>query len=229
MDTFENLIERAAPQVDVAALTPELDELGAAFGSMLRPELTLVRARRRRRRQRILTGAAGLAILAGTAPAAAGYLGLHTGVFGTDGNHYGEFLNLGSPAALPLLRHYEEQYPLPAGGTWTVMEGRWTKAASGSAGVGQAGILEEAAGLESQCQWEGSWLAAHASGDRATESRAGQVLAEIPRWHVITAYADSSGGVVQLASQVAEAARLGHPALVQQVFTANCTDVKPGT
>src|SRR5438270_2882271 len=153
-------------------LTPELnsalDDLGTRLGAISAatddPRLTsagrdAARAlrRSRRRRQRILTGAAGLAVLAAAAPAAANYIGLHTGHYGPDGSHYGEFLNLNSPQGIHLLRHYEGNYPLPRGGDWNVMEQRFL---DGPAGLGQASVFEEAAGFEAQCQWTQAWLKA---------------------------------------------------------------------
>ena len=229
MDTVDELLTRAAPPATLTpSVTSALDDLGSALPSMLRPA-DLVRARRRRRRQRILTGAAGLALLASATPAAASHLGLHTGLFGDDGGHYGELLNLGSPEAIPVLRKYEQEYPLPAGGSWAVLEQRWQSPTNAMLqGQGQAGILEEAAGLESQCQWEGSWLSAHAGGDARTAATAVRVLAEIPTWHVITAY-DADGGMVTQARQVAEGAARGDTTLPQQDFSVNCTDVRPGT
>src|SRR3954453_19548838 len=157
MDTTQDLLQRSAPPMHVTPdITAALDDLGMqlrAIGSASDdPTLTTAgrdaaRAlrRSRRRRQRILTGAAGLAVLAAAAPAAANYLGLHTGHYGVDGSHYGEFLNLNSPEGLNLLRHYEGQYPLPPGGSWKVTEQRFV---NGPAGLGQAGVFEEAIGFE---------------------------------------------------------------------------------
>jgi hypothetical protein len=170
-----------------------------------------------------------LAILAAAAPAAASYVGLHTGIFDDDGGHHGEVLDLTSPDVIPVLRQYEQEYPLPAGHTWDGLEQRWTsQAAAGVWQLGQVGIIEEAAGLESQCQWEGAWLNAHQAHNSSAAQTAAQVLADIPHWHVTTAY-DANGGGTRLAEQVAAAAAAGNPGLPQQVFDANCTNAKPGT
>jgi hypothetical protein len=219
------------PAVDAA-----LDALGADLAALAAapPDATLSAAgrhaaralrRSRRRRQRLLTGAAGLAILAAAAPAAATYVHLHSGHYGLDGPRYGEFLNLDSPDGIRVLHKFEADYPLPPGGSWDAMEHRFL---SGPPGLGQVGVYEEAVGGESQCQWTQAWLAADATGDRTAADAAADVLAEIPSWHVITAYEDETKGVEILARQVADGAARGDRAPAQQYVDANCSDLAPG-
>ena len=57
-------------------------------------------------------------------------MGLHTGIFADDDGHHGEVLNLTSPDVIPVLRQFEQQYPLPAGHTWDGLEQRWTSQAA---------------------------------------------------------------------------------------------------
>jgi hypothetical protein len=237
MDTTEDLLKRSAQPMQLTHdINAALDDLGTRIGSLGSasddPTLTRVgrealRAlrRSRRRRQRILTGAAGLAVLAAAAPAAANYIGLHTGHYGHDGSHHGEFLNLNSPEGIQLLRHFEGQYPLPPGGSWNVTEQRFL---NGPAGEGQAGVFEEAAGLEAQCQWTQAWLEADAAGDGTAAKSAAAVLAKIPTWHVITAYQDETRGSERLAHAVADAAARGDREPAQAFVTANCSSKAPG-
>lgn len=237
MDTPEDLLQRSAPPMQLTHdINAALDELGLRLGAIgsASDDPTLTNAgrdaaralrRSRRRRRRILTGAAGLAVLAAAAPAAANYIGLHTGHYGVDGSHYGEFLNLNSPEGIQLLRHYESQYPLPPGGSWKVMEQRFL---NGPAGQGQAGVFEEAVGGEAQCQWTRAWLGAETAGDATTAESTAAVLAKIPTWHVITAYEDETRGVERLARTVADAAVRGDRAPAQAFVAANCSSKAPG-
>src|SRR4051812_38317298 len=237
MDTTQDLLQRSAPPMQLTHdIDTALDDLGMRLGAIGSasddPTLTdagrdAARAlrRSRRRRQRILTGAAGLAILAVAAPAAANYIGLHTGHYGVDGSHYGEFLNLNSPEGIKLLRHYEAQYPLPPGGSWQVMEHRFL---NGPAGEGQAGVFEEAVGGEAQCQWTRAWLGAETAGHPPTPESTAAVLAKIPTWHVITAYEDETRGVERVAQTVADAAARGDREPAQAFVSANCSSKAPG-
>lgn len=241
MKTIDQLLEQAAipVELDRAAMTAALDGLGSALPALAStlPEETLtatgrdtammLKRRRRRRRRRILTGAAGLAILGVAAPAAAGYVQLHTGIFGVENGHRGEYLRLDSPDVMGIAQHFETQYPLPPGGSWAAVESRLRSTHAGVAQVGQAGVLEEAVGFESQCQWEQAWLRADETGDSSGASRDAAVLSQVASWHVITAYADSTGGVITLARQVADAARRGDRTPVQQAVNANCSSTAP--
>jgi len=176
MDNTLNLLQRSAVPAELNAhVNAALEELGSRLVAIataceegtltaVRREAARTLHRSRRRRHRILAGAAGLSILAAAAPAAANYIRLHTGHYGVDGSHYAEFLNLNSPEGIRLLHHYETQYPLPPGGSWNSMEQRFL---SGPAGLGQAGVFEEAVGGEAQCQWTRAWLDADASGHRS--------------------------------------------------------------
>ena len=235
MDNIDVLLRAAAQQVPVTPhVMAAFDEVGERFlrsaggaaGSALTDEErgAVVGARRRRRRRLLLTGAVGLALAGVASPAAANFVGLHTGIFGTDGSRHGEFLNLASPEGVRVLRRFEEQYPLPSGGTWSVVEGRFGKA---PAGVGQEGVFEAAVAGESQCQWTKAWLSATAAGNAASTAGSLTVLGQIPRWHWVTTYQDSTHGLSTLAQAIADAARAGDPRPARQFVQANCSDVSP--
>ncbi|MEY2472292.1 MAG: hypothetical protein QOK28_1621 [Actinomycetota bacterium] len=236
MEHTEDLVERSDP---LPALRPavhaSLDELGARLFALASssPDVAAITlrsdiapaARRQRRRRRVLGGALGIALLAAAAPAAANYIGLHTGHFGDDGGHYGEFLNLDSPDGMNLLREFEARYPLPPGGTWVALEKRWREA---PAGEGQAGVFEEAVGGESQCQWNRAWLDAETAHDPEAVARARDVLAQIPHWHVTTAFEDETHGVSKQAEALSAAAARGDRRPIQEYVDANCSDTAPG-
>ena len=234
MDNIEALLEQSGRHLAMTpAVITALDDVGDHLAALAvgHPEPALgarqrgaVTAIRRRRRRVLLTGALGLTLAGIAGPAAADFVGLHTGIFGNDDGHYGEELNLASPDGLQVLRAFEQQYPLPAGGTWTVMETRFQKSPSG---FGQEGVFENAVAGESQCQWTKTWLAASATGatDAAAQSLA--VLGQIPTWHDVTTYQDSTHGRSQLAQAIADSARAGDSGLARQFVEANCTDASP--
>src|SRR3954465_10599719 len=115
MDKTGDLVEQLAIPLELTGeVTTALDDLGSQLSTIAAarygdevPRLGREAAGatgRGRRRRRFLVGFAGLAaLLAAGAPAAADFVRLHTGHYGRDGSHYGEFLNVDSPEGIHLL------------------------------------------------------------------------------------------------------------------------------
>ena len=234
MDNIEALLEQSGRHLAMTpAVITALDDVGDHLAALAvgHPEPALgarqrgaVTAIRRRRRRVLLTGALGLTLAGIAGPAAVDFVGLHTGFFGSDDGRYGEFLNLASPDGLKVLRRFEQQYPLPSGGSWTNMETGFQK---GPSGVGQEGVFENAVAGESRCQWTKTWLIASASGDTAAAARSLGVLGQIPTWHDVTAYQDSTHSESHVAQAIADGARAGDLGPAMQFVEANCTDGNP--
>ena len=189
-------------------LAAALDGLGAAIAASPRP------AARARRRFRI--GFAGIvvaAVLATVGSATAGWLSIHTGLFGDPGmteNDPSEFLRTNGAEMPALFDSIARQYTLPPGGSWEAAKQRFV---GGEPGLIQRAGVEQAVAYESICQWTGAWL----DGRRPAATR---VLTHVPGWPVIAEH--DGGGVVESFQRLAAAARTGDAGAVRQYRRANC-------
>lgn len=177
----------------------------------------------RKRRRKVLLAAAG-GVLAATAfaPAAADWVGARTGWFGDAGmteNDTGEFLDLSSPEIADIARQLGARYPLPPGGSYDDAIAR-LRPTDGETHLMQESGVEAFMAGDAACQWERAWLAADASGDAAAARRAVAVLREVPTWDVIVA--SDGGGVVELWTEVADAAARGDRSVVERDVELNC-------
>lgn len=207
-------VDLYTPQVQAA-----LDALGADItgpGS----RRGVVVALRRRNRKAAAIGLITAALLAAGTPAAAQWVSLHTGLFGsgTEMVEGGELLDTGSPELGPYLDELARNYRLPPGGTF---EETKRGIARQRAHIQREG-LESKFAAEAICQWEKWWLDGHSSGDRGKVAEATKVLQEVPTWRIL--HVTDGGGVVQGVSEVAAAAAAGDQGPVRQDWVANCTD-----
>ena len=209
-----SVIERMDPArgLDTAdpRLAAALDELGAAIAASPRP----VRARRRRWRLGV-GGIAVAAVLACAGTATAGWLSIHTGLFGDPGmteNDTSEFLRTDGAEMSALFDSIARGYTLPPGGSWDAAKRRFV---GGEPGLIQRAGVEQAVAFEAICQWTGAWL------DGGAERRAAnRVLARVPGWPVIVQ--QDGGGVVESFRRLADAARGGDVGVVREYRRANC-------
>lgn len=174
---------------------------------------------RLRRRNTVIGGVVAAALLAVGTPAAAQWVGLHTGLFGSADsteNDSSEFLDTGSPELGPYLDKLATKYPLPPGGSF---EETKSNAARNRAHVQRAG-LEGMIASSAQCQWMRWWLDGHTAGDRGKLTAAAKALKEVPTWPIL--HEIDGGGVVASAREVAHAAETGDATLIRQDWTANC-------
>jgi hypothetical protein len=206
-------IERMDPArgLDTAepGLATALDGLGAAIAASPRPE-----ARARRRRFRIgFAGIAVAAVLATAGTATAGWLSIHTGLFGEPGmteNDTSEFLRTDGAEMPALFDSIARRYTLPPGGSWEAAKRRFV---GGEPGLIQRAGVEQAVAFESICQWTGAWL----DGRRGAATH---VLTRVPGWPVIADH--DGGGTVESFQRLAAAARDGDADPVRQYRRANC-------
>ena len=210
-----NALERLDPArgLDTAEprLAAALDELGAAIAASPRPP------RARRRRLRIgVAGIAVAAVLAGAGTATAGWLSIHTGLFGDPGmteNDTSEFLRTDGAGMPALFDSIARRYTLPPGGRWEAAKQRFI---GGEPGLIQRAGVEQAVAFESICQWTGAWL----DGGAAERRAATRVLGRVPGWPVIAAH--DGGGVVDSFRRLAAAARDDRAGVLREYRRANC-------
>ena len=190
-------------------LAAALDGLGAAIAASPRP------AARARRRFRIgFAGIAVAAVLATVGSATAGWLSIHTGLFGDPGmteNDTSEFLRTNGAEMPALFDSIARHYTLPPGGSWETAKRRFV---GGKPGLIQRAGVEQAVAFESICQWTGAWL----DGERRAATR---VLTRVPGWPVIADH--DGGGVVESFQELAAAARAGDAGALRQYRRANCS------
>jgi hypothetical protein len=208
-----SVIEQMDPARGLDASEPRLaaalDELGAAIAASPRP----VRARRSRIS---LAGIAVAAVLACTGTATAGWLSIHTGLFGDPGmteNDTSEFLRTDGAEMPALFDSIARGYTLPPGGSWESAKRRFV---GGPPGLIQRAGVEQAVAFESICQWTGAWL----HGGAAQRRAATRVLARAPAWPVIVAH--DGGAVIASYQRLAAAARRGQVGAVRAYRRANC-------
>ncbi|MFI5959191.1 hypothetical protein [Cryptosporangium sp. NPDC051539] len=218
------LAEHARPSV--AALdTPEINAALDALGERIRAGESELPRRPRRRGVMIAASAALAAALAVGAPAAANWIGLHTGVFGQPGateNDTSEYLRVGSPDFPRLLERYGRDYPLPPGGDYSSVLRRIRREAAEPLGpqtIQDTGLRADLA-REASCQWQGYWLTGYDRHDPAQQAAAQKVLDDIPDWEILKRTSDN--GTDQELS-IAKAARLGDEPSVRYLYQLNCT------
>jgi hypothetical protein len=243
-DPLDQLLRSAACITDAELARPELDaatrhlpervratgRAGASIAAAppllaARGETAALRRRSppRKRRRKVLVAAAG-GVLAATAfaPTAADWVGARTGWFGEPGmteNDTSEFLDLSSPEIAEIAWQLGARYPLPPGGSYDDAIARLRNTDGEMHLMSESGVEAFMAG-DAACQWERAWLAADASGDAAAALRAVAVLREVPTWEAIVAV--DGGGVVELWTEVADAAARGDRSIVERDVELNC-------
>jgi hypothetical protein len=184
-------------------------------------EITSTDVRRPRRRRRVLVAALAALVLVPATAAAIEVAGVHTGLFPSDGDTEStpgeEYLEIGSPAILPVVRHLTASVPLPPGAGWAPFMERWP--APQPSLMQSSGIGYEVEAY-ARCRWMGAWLDAHGAGDTAAAARAAHVLTRSTRWRY--SLATARGAVDPDLRRVARAARAGDPGPVRQMYAANC-------
>lgn len=200
-----------------------LDELGKSIlGDSVssKPSWRLLKGQRRTRRA-IAIGATA-AVIAVASPAAAFWVGAHTGIFGSPGqteNDTSEWLRADSPEIDAIVDQKSVNYPLPSGGNWDATK----KAVHGD---GQASLIQESGvemivAMHSACQWQRDWLLASPT-DADKKRRAVEVLSQVPKWETIRDH--DGGGVVDTYEAVAKAASVGNRSGVLSYYATNCAE-----
>jgi hypothetical protein len=204
MRGFDDLFDRIVGERDAASPTPP--------------------AHKRRPARRTIAGIALAATLVagGATAAAAGWTSVHTGTFGhrgdTEDTPGRELLNLAGDDMPQVALHLAKGIPFAPGDDAQAYIPRLRHS-----GEMQADGIRSTLTMDALCGWYGSWLQANQRGDTAAQARATAILEQAPTWPVVVA--NDGGGVVTLYRQVAQGARDGEPAVIQQAFTANCTEL----
>ncbi len=208
-------VDLSAPQVQAA-----LDALGRDITAEVQQRGVVVALRRRKRRKTATIGLITAALLAAGTPAAAQWVSLHTGLFGsgTEMAEHSELLDTGSPELAAYMDKLARDYRLPPGGNFDQTK----RNAARQRTLIQREGLEGRIAAEAICQWEQWWLDGDKAGDRSKVTEATTVLQDVPTWRIL--HENDGGGVVDLASQVAAAAAAGNRAPIHQDWVANCTD-----
>ncbi|TQS42361.1 hypothetical protein [Cryptosporangium phraense] len=203
------LAEHAGPGVD-ALDTPEITAALDALGDrIVAGEATS--PRRPRRRGTVVAASAALAVaLAVGAPAAADFIGLHTGEFGLPGkteNDTSEFLRADSPEFPALVEKLGRDYPLPPGGDYSHVLWLNEKAIADHGPYEfQERTLRWDVANDASCQWQKYWLDGYDRHDAAQQAAARKVLDEIPDWEGLKQASDNGTDWEQRA---AKAVRIG--------------------
>lgn len=208
-------VDLSAPQVQAA-----LDALGRNITGEDGQSGVVVALRRRKRRKTAAIGLIAAALLAAGTPAAAQWVSLHTGLFGsgTEFAEDSELLDTGSPELPAFMDKLTRNYHLPPGGTFEQTK----RNAARERGLVQRESLESMIAAEAVCQWEQWWLDGDKHGDRSKVTEATTVLQQVPTWRIM--HETDGGGVVDQLTKVAAAAATGNRGPVHEDWIANCTD-----
>ena len=199
---FDDLFEGIVGERDIASHTPP--------------------ARKRRPARRTIAGIALAATLVagGATAAAAGWTSVHTGHFGQPGDTEDkpgqEFLNMAGDDMPRLELQLAKGIPFAPGDDAQAYIPRLLHS-----GEMQADGIRSTLTDDALCGWWGYWLQANQRGDTTAQARATAILEQAPTWPLVVA--TDGGGVVTQDRQIAQGARDGEPAAIQQAFTANCT------
>lgn len=187
------LAEQSGASVD-ALDTPEINAALDALGERIQAGETGLPPRRRRRRVALIGAAALAAALAVGAPAAADWLGLHTGEYGLPGmteNDTSEYLRMNSPEMPALVEKYGRDYPLPPGGDHSWVLRYYQKASeNGDVMIQDTGVRADVA-RDASCQWQTYWLEGHDRHDAKQKAAAQNVLDDIPNWEILKRTSDN--------------------------------------
>jgi hypothetical protein len=148
----------------------------------------------------------------------------HTGEFGTGGEEgTGERIRLDAPDAPEVILELAEGIELPPGKTFDRLIENLPEEPTEQTEEGIRSTLE----FEAGCIWTGYWLDAVEAGDTVAQDEALAVLEEIPTWPILNV--TDGGGVVDAWNRNAELAAAGDvQGVLDNLYTANCTDVVPG-
>jgi len=228
-DELDHLLASASPLTrddgrDLESLRGFDDLLEHIVGERDVASDTAPARKRRPARRRIATIAFAATLVAGGATAAAaGWTSVHTGSFGhrrdTEDAPGQEFLNLAGDDMPSVAAQLAKGIPFAPG----------DDAQAYIPGLVRTGGLMQAEGVrqyltsDALCGWWGYWLQADQLGDTAAQARATAILEQAPAWPGVAAH--DGGGVVTVYRQIAQGARNGEPAVIQQAFIANCAEL----
>lgn len=223
------LAERAGPDAD-ALDTPEINAALDALGDRILAGGTRVLPRRRRRGAVVAASAALAAALAVGAPAAASFIGLHTGEFGKPGmteNDTSEYLRMDSPEMPGLIDKYGRDYPLPPGGDYQRVKERYRRAVAemGPIGVQDTSVRADVA-REVSCQWNLYWLDGYDRHDAARQAAARKVIDDVPSWEVLKRTSDNGTDWEQ---RFAKAASVGNASAFRDLYSISCGPLPDGS
>lgn len=147
-----------------------------------------------------------------------------TGESGTGGEEgTGEWIRLDSPDAPEVILELAEGIELPPGHTFDRVIENLPEEPTEQTEQGIRSMLE----FEAGCIWTGYWLNAVEADDTAARDQALAVLDEIPTWPALNA--TDGGGAADAWTRNAELAAEGDvQGVLDNLYTANCTDTVPG-
>lgn len=85
--------------------------------------------------------------------------------------------------------------------------------------ISEEGVLGTFA-FKARCSWEGYWLDGYNQSDKKKMEEATEILVQVPSWQIVIA--TDGGGMVEHHEEIARAARLRHPNVLQEDFDINC-------
>lgn len=212
-DPLDRLLATAAtPAAPITELDADFDDMGLRIKGTKLP--------RRSGRRMVMTAAVTVSV-ALAAPAAASWVGMRTGFFGSAGmteNDGSEWLRKESPEMAAVVDLQGRDYPLPPGGTYAGVVERLGR----DAGLIQESGVRAMVAWESVCQWERLWLSTDDNDHAGVRGQAAAVLHDAATWPIFTLH--DGGGVVEWRREVGSAAVEGRRPPVEHDFRANCAD-----